>query len=1052
MAFFGAGTRSSPIAFVDSEDEAHELYKDSSSSSLSVSLEKPPLSLPPQPPKPRVWTESASILPSCHHFFISFLSLKGHQPQPQQWDGKRKRTHSFASHDGPMVGPSVPQRSYTTLENRLSQPESKKARKRRRKAERQALEDARIQNFNYGPSPFTSGVPILPFRSWSSDVQMFGGYLPPHYTDQASLMQSGLITGFTPPFTFTVLPEPDDLTLYDNREPYSVSPPPPPSHWVSSMAKAASDPIDLTKTEEHNELSQWSPLSTQKNLPPSLPSSLLPPLPPHITHSNNSRLNLSTPIEHHALPPKPPPLQTTIGMKPDQDPNSKHGIFQLSSATKEAGTDVKKKGPLYMPNPARTLVMEQLPKSHRNPDFINSWSKRACSVLPVHMFIDGPGGKALIEFATAELARKAWASPKLASTHAHQVKGKPREDLIKVWWYRVDGVGAGSGVGEIEEGEIEGDAIEKEVDQPFKKETKKEKKARLAKEREEKRVKRELELRLIKQRHASLRVELPTSSTRSSAVPENSYQRGITPVSLSPSWPVPEYPSVSPPWSPIIAQAQYLPMASDPGNRSLMEWGRNNWVEHPGPSAWFTLDDYECNMDVDVPQLPLPHPTVQPGVQTLPLHSSLPPRPASTIVAPHPRVAAPPPPLPPPTNVLPSSQPIYEVPPPPPAAPSPPPTSGSSSSTPSPRTPSEPRAMKNAPTEPSYTKRALMARQKELEEKIAKSKLELAETRAATGSTTKPATPVSSLQPADDPAPVKPSMDLGEKQAMEDRLRKLVLQSQIAKGKAGVAVLSVDNSNVSAPSTAGSPSISASSSLSSSSSSAPSPVVPSDQLPLSQLTTVSLSAHNFSLEDLAVSFITQTIETIKSKPTLTPIQTPTAISIDPSNKPTIQSNNKTNMKLELAAKQRRLEQHITESKKLMSKLAQARTKEEKDTILKAMREMTRCVTISPIAIYQYHFGFPFSGLPIGLNEIFLGIFPCFFWGVFISFRLFEEGSQPKTTSTKTTTSTSTMKTKTSQSPPPQGPFIKIWPGSHEDAGVLILSDSDSDDSYESDED
>ena len=48
-----------------------------------------------------------------------------------------------------------------------------------------------------------------------------------------------------------------------------------------------------------------------------------------------------------------------------------------------------------------------------------------------------------------------------------------------------------------------------------------------------------------------------------------------------------------------------------------------------------------------------------------------------------------------------------------------------------------------------------------------------------------------------------------------------------------------------------------------------------------------------------------------------------------------------------------------------------------------------------------------------------------------------------------------MKTKTSVSqsaPTPQGPFVRIWPGSHEDAGVLILSDSDSDHSYESDED
>ena len=71
----------------------------------------------------------------------------------------------------------------------------------------------------------------------------------------------------------------------------------------------------------------------------------------------------------------------------------------------------------------------------------------------------------------------------------------------------------------------------------------------------------------------------------------------------------------------------------------------------------------------------------------------------------------------------------------------------------------------------------------------------------------------------------------------------------------------------------------------------------------------------------------------------------------------------------------------------------------------------------------------------------------------ISFRLFEEGSQPNTTTTKITTSTSTTKTSVSQTlPTPQGPLIRIWPGSHEDAGVLILSDSDGDDSCESDED
>ena len=915
-----------------------------------------------------------------------------------------------------MVG--IPQRGHTTLEHRLSQPESKKARKRRRKAERQASEDARLQNLNWlnGPSPFASGVPILPLRSWSNDVQVYGGLPPPQSTDRPSLMP-GLISGFPSPFTAP--PEPDDFTLYDNHEPHSASPPPPPSHWVSSMAKAASDSLDLT-TEEH-ELSQWSPLSTQIPLLPLPPlSSSLPPSLPSCatttpTPNNLSRSKISTlpkPAEYHALPPKPPPqtIQATIGMKPDPEPNSKHGIFRLASATKEAGTNMKKKSSLYMPNPARTLVMEQLPKTHRHPDFVNNWSKSACGALPVHMFIDSPAGKALIEFATAELARKAWASPKLGSAHSHQVKGKPREDLIRVWWYRVDGVGAGSGVGEIEEGEIVGDAIEKEPDQPPRKETKKERKARIAKEREEKRVKRELELRLMKERHALLRVELPTTS---SAVPEISYQRASTPVMRSslwprpvlspprastpgwqtsprpgfstsvwrtpprpgvstpgwqtPGWQTPPQPGVStpvfssPPWSPQVPD-HHLRNASEPGNGSSIwarPWSSEDLGESLGPSAWTEgddLDDYEC-MEIDEP--PLSYPTGRPAIQPLPLHSSLPPRPASTIVSPHPRAAVQkaPPSTPAllPLKVLPSSRPVYEDPP-PQAAPLPPPPplalASSSSST-----PCEPRAMKNAPTEPSFTKRALEARQKELEERIAKSKLELAETRAAAGPTTKAATPVMSVQP-DNPIPVKPSMDLGEKQAMEDRLRKLVLKSQRERGRAAVLP---DNGACSAsatttPSSSGCPSISPSispsdSSTSSSTSSVPSPVA-SDQL-----TSVLLSAHNFSLEDLAVSFITQTIETIKSKPTPTPIKPP-AISTHPSNKTTAQSNN-TNTKLELAAKQKRLEQHIAESKKLMNKLGQARSKEEKDVILKAMREMTRCVFISPISLVVR--------LPIGLN-------------------------------------------------------------------------------------
>ena len=125
--------------------------------------------------------------------------------------------------------------------------------------------------------------------------------------------------------------------------------------------------------------------------------------------------------------------------------------------------------------------------------------------------------------------------------------------------------------------------------------------------------------------------------------------------------------------------------------------------------------------------------------------------------------------------------------------------------------------------------------------------------------------------------------------------------------------------------------------------------------------------------------------------------------------------------------------------------------------MKMLREMTRCVTILSMPSTSIILVVLLLGLPIGLNETFLGIFPCFLLGHFsFSLRLFEEGSQPKITTTSTSTMVKT-KTSVSQSAPiPQGlAFIRTWPGSHEDAGVFILSNSDPDHkvhNYESDED
>jgi hypothetical protein len=81
-----------------------------------------------------------------------------------------------------------------------------------------------------------------------------------------------------------------------------------------------------------------------------------------------------------------------------------------------------------------------------------------------------------------------------------------------------------------------------------------------------------------------------------------------------------------------------------------------------------------------------------------------------------------------------------------------------------------------------------------------------------------------------------------------------------------------------------------------------------------------------SLEDLAISFITETIETVKQ-----PVRKAAAL----------------NERQELAHKHELLERYIEQSKALMARLSHASNKVEKESILKAMRECTRCVVAFP---------------------------------------------------------------------------------------------------------
>ncbi|KAG6854507.1 hypothetical protein C0991_006109 [Blastosporella zonata] len=727
---------------------------------------------------------------------------------------------------------------------------------------------------------------------------------------------------------------------------------------------------------------------------------------------------VAVPVPHPAPPPVSPPAPAsvaldpppTIGMKPDHDPSSKHGVFVIPSGTSKGPADASSSKAGYIPNPARTLVMEQLPKSHRTQDFVNNWSKSACGAYPVFLCIDSHGAKALVEFATAELARKAWSSPRLGAelvgVKTHHLKGRPREDLIKVWWYRVDGVGANAGVGEIEEGEIEGDAAEKEIEVPVKKESKKEKKARLNRE------------RLAKK--ASLPAKPPISPPQKANVSAPASNEVVThqSVALSPNpilyspelnngypyytiipqplpHPLPQQPfspmhiPPQPPRAPLLPQSaletQWRPKHGPPKKPSRETIITPSAIGHdytapiiitssrsPSPAqhapqlaqAVQSQSQTQSNppfspvyedMDIDV-DMELESPIA--SRRAILDFSSVPSPPAETL-PPSPLmatelvpVAIPNSSTPPATAtfyphapshfVAPSDNPLATIAPLPlhgqkrshttPLPPAPimtPSLSSSGSGT----LPLEPRAMKNAPKGPSYAKRSLIARQKELEERIAKSKMELGIVTTSGG------LPVSSIEPS---TPMIESLvgenEESDKLTMEEKLRLLVLRSQKNKSRNPVPTTQSTDAPVLSPL---SPALSTSPTVSIASA--------TPEHPASVSPTSSTQSQTFSLEDLAVSFITETIETFKATPNLPTAPLPTSAPAPvptPAPDPTSQtSNSATTMKLELAAKQKRLEAQIAESKVLMAKLTKARTKHERETILAAMREQSRSASM-----------------------------------------------------------------------------------------------------------
>ncbi|KAJ7667160.1 hypothetical protein B0H17DRAFT_1142939 [Mycena rosella] len=155
-----------------------------------------------------------------------------------------------------------------------------------------------------------------------------------------------------PPRPRPAPPAPQAYAAYPQPQRYEGRAEPEPSVWVSSMA--ADQGLDF-----------WDAYPAAPPPVPSVPSMSIPRPPPPPPAAS---VAVATPA---AAKPKKP-ASRMIGMAPDQDRHSKHGTFLASPATLVSSSALDKStsssvlyndkagSTPYIPNPARTLVMEQL--------------------------------------------------------------------------------------------------------------------------------------------------------------------------------------------------------------------------------------------------------------------------------------------------------------------------------------------------------------------------------------------------------------------------------------------------------------------------------------------------------------------------------------------------------------------------------------------------------------------------------------------------------------------------------------------------------------------
>ncbi|KAF8633148.1 hypothetical protein AX17_004649 [Amanita inopinata Kibby_2008] len=958
------GTRSSPIIVDDSEEEVLlELCNASTTSATSASTSASNVPQPSSPdslPQAPLLDTADGLNMSTSNNAAAVITFDA----PQHTSQKRKREpvdYSDAFVQGSSTQ-SMPQ-AFDLRSSLIG--ENKKQRKRRKRLERQAMEAEMAAHAQRQQRWYNEMSTVLldpasvphPSAGWPGS-HGFDSYNAP--SNAVHPIGDDLMFPYT---SYNYAPEPESRVASD---------------WVSAMTLAGSLP-NPTPLEDYSNQHQWTPSHYTPPTPALSPPALLERVssPPRVIPLAPS---------HAGLPKKPPPPLNIIGMNPEFDPNSKHGVYRINSRhlsyfTPDSNRNSANGKGNYMPNPACTLVMEQLPKAHRTIEFVKLWAKGASGALPVCIFIDVALAKALVEFPSSKWARKAWESPRMGGEYAglkpHQLKGRPRLDLIKVWWYRVDGIGAGAGVGEIEEGEIEDDALDRPMTTMAQSESKKARKARLAREKQANKALtsplqgRTSLLRVVPEPLHPQRyglVDSPFSTSHPDAGSADIPQRTISPTtcnlkgtaqntdiqsSVYPTW---EYSSndAREDLDSIASSRDLASRLQSPAQEELKE------VSTDAPAPLIDLPARRASTTDEMLILephPIPHQRLV--GQTVNAAVAEPQNLPAAVIDSDP--SSPSPSLSPLTPTVSSPQSIL--------------TASSQQVLSSHSQPSQPPIEWQANKESGSLlemKQSLLARQKELEQKIAKSKMEMGRL-ASLGPIT---TPLESEGPTESRHGTTAPLN-EDNHAMENRLRNLVLKSQKAKAKP------VDNLATTHSSSAATrqepPTVAANQ---------PSMAIPKATTPT--LTYMS-SVQSFSLEDLAVSFITETIQTLKNpaKP-LTPSGTA-------SNGPPVpRAPSRSNVKDDLAAKQKRLEQYIAESKELMFKLTQAGTKQEKDQLLALMRQKTRLMDEEKMA----------SSRPLSPS--------------------------PKFTSQQLTKQASHSAPKTK------------WPTASRDAGILIISDDEDD--------